>query len=165
MTTTQMEKAERFKALHEREGAFVIPNPWDVGLGAAVGRVGLRGAGDDERRVLPTRWGVWTARSRCAELLEHCRDLCAATDLPVSADLENCFADAPDKAAETILLAAQAGLVGGSIEDYTRQPVEIRSMTSNWRSSGCALPPTAARVARLPFHTDRACRKPAPRPA
>jgi 2-methylisocitrate lyase-like PEP mutase family enzyme len=55
-------------------------------------------------------------------VLEHCRDLCAATDLPVSADLENCFADDPEKAAETILLAAQAGLVGGSIEDYSGNP-------------------------------------------
>jgi len=57
-----------------------------------------------------------------SEVIEHCHHLCAATDLPISADLENCFADDPEKAAETILLAAQAGLVGGSIEDYTGNP-------------------------------------------
>jgi 2-methylisocitrate lyase-like PEP mutase family enzyme len=56
------------------------------------------------------------------EALKHCRDLCATTELPVSADLENCFADAPEQAAETLLLAAQAGLVGGSIEDYSGNP-------------------------------------------
>jgi 2-methylisocitrate lyase-like PEP mutase family enzyme len=57
-----------------------------------------------------------------SEVIEHCHHLCAATDLPISADLENCFADDPEKAAETILLAAQAGLVGGSIEDYSGNP-------------------------------------------
>ena len=56
------------------------------------------------------------------ETIEHCRLLCASTDLPVSADLENCFADEPEKAARTILRAARAGVVGGSIEDYTRDP-------------------------------------------
>jgi 2-methylisocitrate lyase-like PEP mutase family enzyme len=57
------------------------------------------------------------------EVIEHCRNLCAATDLPVSADLENCFADDPAEAAETISLAAQAGVVGGSIEDYSGDPL------------------------------------------
>ena len=57
-----------------------------------------------------------------SEVIEHCHNLCAATDLPISADLENCFADDPEKAAETILLAARAGLVGGSIEDYSGNP-------------------------------------------
>jgi 2-methylisocitrate lyase-like PEP mutase family enzyme len=57
-----------------------------------------------------------------SELIEHCHALCGATDLPVSADLENCFTDAPEKAAETIGLASQAGLVGGSIEDYSGNP-------------------------------------------
>jgi 2-methylisocitrate lyase-like PEP mutase family enzyme len=56
-------------------------------------------------------------------VIEHCRSLSAATDLPVSADLENCFADDPAKAAATILLAAQAGVVGGSIEDYSGDPL------------------------------------------
>lgn len=58
------------------------------------------------------------------EALEHCRRICGATDLPVSADLENCFARAPEEAAGTILLAARAGAVGGSIEDYSGDPTD-----------------------------------------
>jgi 2-methylisocitrate lyase-like PEP mutase family enzyme len=119
--TTQPERATRFKALHEREGAFVIPNPWDAGsarLLAALGFEALATTSSGFANSLGRLDGQVTRE----EVMEHCRGLSAATDLPVAADLENCFADAPSEVGETILLGARAGLVGGSIEDFTRDP-------------------------------------------
>jgi 2-methylisocitrate lyase-like PEP mutase family enzyme len=118
---SQTEKAEKFKALHEREGAFMIPNPWDVGSARLLSGLGFEA-------LATTSSGFANSLGKCDgqvsldELIAHCRSLCAATDLPISADLENCFADEPEKAAATILAAAQAGLAGGSIEDYTGNP-------------------------------------------
>jgi 2-methylisocitrate lyase-like PEP mutase family enzyme len=118
---TQQEKAERFKALHEREGAFVIPNPWDLGSARLL-------AGSGFEALATTSAGFAHSLGRLDgqvsrdEALEHCRALCEAVELPVSADLENCFAHDPAEAAATILAGAEAGLVGGSIEDYTGDP-------------------------------------------
>jgi 2-methylisocitrate lyase-like PEP mutase family enzyme len=113
-------RAERFRALHERPGAFVIPNPWDVGSATLLQRLGFEalattsagfafsvGRADGERAV------------ERAEAMSHVRAIVAATDLPVSADLENGFGDDPDACADTIRLAAEAGLAGASIEDAT----------------------------------------------
>jgi 2-methylisocitrate lyase-like PEP mutase family enzyme len=119
--TTQKEKAERFKALHEREGAFIIPNPWDIGSARLLAGLGFEALATTSAGFANSL-GRSDGQVALNELMKHCRDLCAATELPVSADLENCFADDPDKAAETILLAARTGLVGGSIEDYSRDP-------------------------------------------
>ena len=119
---TQIEKAERFRALHERDGAFVIPNPWDAGSARLL-------AGLSFEALATTSSGFANSLGRLDgqvsrdEVIEHCRNLSAVTDLPVSADLENCFADDPAEAAATILLAAQAGVVGGSIEDYSGDPL------------------------------------------
>lgn len=115
---TQAEKAERFSALHARAGAFIIPNPWDAGsarLLAALGFEALATTSAGYAFSLGRLDGMVTR----VEKLAHCRTLCAATDLPVSADLENCFADDPKQAANTIVLAAEAGVVGASIEDYS----------------------------------------------
>lgn len=114
----QTEKAKRFRALHERGDAFVIPNPWDVGsarLLAALGFEALATTSSGFAFTLGRRDGGVTRD----ELLEHCRALCAATDLPVSADLEKGFGDDAGTVAETIRLAAGAGVVGGSIEDFS----------------------------------------------
>jgi 2-methylisocitrate lyase-like PEP mutase family enzyme len=114
---TQREKAEHFKALHERGGAFIIPNPWDVGSARLL-------AGSGFEALATTSAGFANSLGRPdgqvtrGEVIEHCRGISAATELPVSADLENCFADDPAGVGETILLGARAGLVGGSIEDY-----------------------------------------------
>jgi 2-methylisocitrate lyase-like PEP mutase family enzyme len=121
MTTAQREKAEVFKALHEREAAFVIPNPWDIGSARLLAGLGFEALATTSAGFANSL-GRADGRVTRDEVIKHCRDLCAATDLPVSADLENCFADAPEKAAETILLGARAGLVGGSIEDYSGDP-------------------------------------------
>ena len=115
---TQKEKAEAFKALHEREGVFIIPNPWDIGSARLLAGLGFEALATTSAGFANSL-GRLDGQVTLGELMEHCRALCAATDVPVSADLENCFADDPEKAAETILLAAQAGLAGGSIEDYS----------------------------------------------
>jgi len=118
MTTTQADRAARFKALHEGPGAFVIPNPWDAGSArvlAALGFEALATSSGASAGVLGRRDGRVTRD----EALAHARAIVDATDLPVSADLEKGFGDAPAAAAETIRLAAGVGLVGGSIEDAT----------------------------------------------
>ena len=118
MTTTQADRAARFKALHEGPGAFVIPNPWDAGSArvlAALGFQALATSSGASAGVLGRRDG----RVARDEALAHARAIVDATDLPVSADLEKGFGNAPAAAAETIRLAAGVGLVGGSIEDAT----------------------------------------------
>jgi len=118
MAATQSDKAVRFRALHEGPGAFVIPNPWDAGSArilAALGFQALATSSGASAGVLGRRDGAVTRD----EALAHARAIVEATDLPVSADLEKGFGDAPAVAAETIRLAAAVGLVGGSIEDAT----------------------------------------------
>jgi 2-methylisocitrate lyase-like PEP mutase family enzyme len=115
---TQAEKAARFRALHQGPGAFVIPNPWDGGSArilAGLGYQALATSSGAAAGVLGRRDGAITRD----EALAQVRIIVAATDLPVSADLEKCFSDAPQGVAETVRLAAQAGLVGCSVEDAT----------------------------------------------
>ncbi len=115
---SQSDKAARFRALHEGPGAFVIPNPWDAGSArvlAGLGFAALATSSGASAGTLGRRDGKVTR----GEALAHARAIVEATDLPVSADLEKGFGDAPSAAAETIRLAAEAGLVGGSIEDAT----------------------------------------------
>ena len=118
---SQSEKANRFRALHEREGAFIIPNPWDVGSARLLAHVGFEALATTSSGVA-FNLGRPDGHVTRAEKLAHCRALCEATDLPVSADLEKCFADDPAGVAETIRLAAATGLVGGSVEDSTGDP-------------------------------------------
>jgi 2-methylisocitrate lyase-like PEP mutase family enzyme len=120
MTVSQSEKAEKFRALHGGPGAFVIPNPWDVGTARILAALGFRALATTSAGfafTLGRRDGEGLVSRD--EMLAHCRTIVAASDLPVSADLENCFGDAPETVAETIRLAAAAGLVGGSVEDAT----------------------------------------------
>ncbi|MFL6333366.1 MAG: oxaloacetate decarboxylase [Pyrinomonadaceae bacterium] len=114
---TQREKAERFRALHEREAAFVIPNPWDVGSARLLAGFGFEALATTSAGFANTL-GRLDGQMTRDEVIEHCRSLSAATELPVSADLENCFADDPSEVGEAIRLGARAGIVGGSIEDY-----------------------------------------------
>jgi 2-methylisocitrate lyase-like PEP mutase family enzyme len=118
MSATQAEKGERFRALHAREGAFVIPNPWDAGTArilASLGFEALTTTSAGLAFVLGKRDG--TGEVTRDETLANARAVVEATDLPVAADLENGFGHEPEAAAETIRLAGEAGLVGGSIED------------------------------------------------
>jgi 2-methylisocitrate lyase-like PEP mutase family enzyme len=121
MTVSQRDKGARFRALHGGPGAFVIPNPWDAGSArvlAKLGFVALATSSGAAAGTLGRRDGQVTRE----EALAHARAIVGATDLPVSADLEKGFGDAPAAAAETIRLAAAAGLVGASIEDATGDP-------------------------------------------
>jgi 2-methylisocitrate lyase-like PEP mutase family enzyme len=120
---TQIEKAHAFRALHERPGAFIIPNPWDAGTARLLASIGFEA-------LATTSLGLSNSLGRIDglgvvsrdEVLENCRVIAEATDLPVNADLENGYADEPRAAAEMIRLAANAGVVGGSIEDTTGDP-------------------------------------------
>lgn len=122
MRRTQLQKAERFRELHTQPGAFVIPNPWDAGSArilAALEFEALTTTSAGLAFTLGRRDGSATR----AETLANARVIVDATDLPVAADLENGFGDSPQDAAETVRLAGEtAGLVGGSIEDASRDP-------------------------------------------
>jgi 2-methylisocitrate lyase-like PEP mutase family enzyme len=114
----QMEKVKVFRALHERAGAFVIPNPWDAGTARILASLGF-----EALATTSMGYAFSTGRRDGAvkrdEALRHAAELVAATPLPVSADLENGFGDAPEDVAATIRLAGGTGLAGGSIEDAT----------------------------------------------
>jgi 2-methylisocitrate lyase-like PEP mutase family enzyme len=113
---TQLEKANAFRALHERPGAFIIPNPWDAGTARILASMGFEALATTSLGVANT---LGSATVSLAEIIENCRVICAATDLPVNADLENGGAHEPKAAAQAIRLAAEAGCVGGSLEDMT----------------------------------------------
>ena len=145
--STQAERGRIFRALHERDRAFIIPNPWNAGTARLLAHLGFEA-------LATTSMGYAFAVGRTDgslgrdETLKGAAEIVGATDLPVSADLENGFGDAPEAAAETIRLAAAEGLVGGSIEDATGRPdhpiYELRHAVERVRA--------AAEAARaLPF--------------
>lgn len=116
--TAQAEKARVFRELHQREKPFVIPNPWDVGSARLLAQLGFE--------ALATTSGGFAFSTAKADggvgrdaMMNHVAALASAVDLPISGDLENGYGDAPEVVAETIRLAAAAGLVGCSIEDFT----------------------------------------------
>jgi 2-methylisocitrate lyase-like PEP mutase family enzyme len=113
---TQAEKGDAFRALHERADGFIIPNPWDIGTARLLEHLGFEALATTSAGYAFSVGRQDSTISR-AETLAHVAAIVSATDLPVSADLENGFGDAPETAAETIALAAAAGLAGGSIED------------------------------------------------
>ena len=118
MPMTQADKAARFRALHDAPGVFVIPNPWDGGSARILAGLGFQALATSSGACAATLGRRDGAITR-DEALAHARAIVDATDLPVSADLEKGFGDAPTAAAETIRRAAAEGLVGGSIEDAT----------------------------------------------
>jgi 2-methylisocitrate lyase-like PEP mutase family enzyme len=118
---TQHDKAIHFRALHRGPGAFVIANAWDGGSARMLAGLGFQALATSSGAQAGTL-GKCDGNVTREEALAHCRSIIAATDLPVSADLEKGFGDAPEAAGETIRLAAGIGLVGGSIEDATGDP-------------------------------------------
>jgi 2-methylisocitrate lyase-like PEP mutase family enzyme len=117
---TPAEKAATFRALHERPGAFVIPNPWDAGTARLLASLGFEALATTSLGLANSLGRVDGANAVTrTEVIENCRVIAAATDLPVNADLENGYAHEPRAAAEIIRLAAEAGISGGSIEDAT----------------------------------------------
>lgn len=115
---TQTEKAAAFHALHQRAGAFLIPNPWDAGSARVLAGLGFEAFATSSGAAAAT-FGRRDGKLSRNEALASAGAIANATDLPVSADLENGFGDTPADAAETVSLAAQVGLVGCSIEDST----------------------------------------------
>src|SRR5438132_12515235 len=113
---TQSEKTARFRQLHQGPGAFVIPNPWDAGSARILAGLGFQALATSSGACAGTL-GRRDGKVTRDEALAHARAIVQATELPVSADLEKGFGDSPAAAAETIRLAAEIGLAGGSIED------------------------------------------------
>ncbi|WPV02891.1 isocitrate lyase/phosphoenolpyruvate mutase family protein [Mucilaginibacter sp. cycad4] len=150
LNNPQHQKAEVFKALHERDGLFIIPNPWDAGSAKILTGLGFEA-------FTTTSAGLAYALGRPDghalisrdETLDNARAIINATHLPVAADLENGFGDTPEICAETILAAAGVGLVGGSIEDATgndKNPIYNLELS-------VARVKAAVKAARsLPFH-------------
>lgn len=118
---SQSEKASLFRALHEQAGAFIIPNPWDVGSARLLAQLGFQALASSSAGYAFSI-GVPDNAVGADRMMAHLGELAAATDLPVSADLENGFGDSPEIVARTIRRAAAAGVVGGSIEDASQRP-------------------------------------------
>ena len=146
---TQAEKGRAFRALHERDEAFLIPNPWDVGTARMLAHLGFEALATTSAGFAFSvgQRDNTVGRDR---MMAHIAGIASATDLPVSADLENGFADEPNTVAETIRLAAAAGVVGGSIEDSTgrtdRPLYELPSACDRVRAAA-----EAARALPFPF--------------
>ena len=127
---TQTEKCHAFAELHKREGAFIIPNPWDVGSARLLTHLGFEALATSSAGYAFSIGKSDNAVGRDA-MLAHAASVAASTDLPISIDLENGFGDAPEFVAETIRLAAETGAAGGSIEDATERaddPIYERSL-------------------------------------
>jgi 2-methylisocitrate lyase-like PEP mutase family enzyme len=117
---TQAEKAKDFQALHHKDSAFIIPNPYDVGTARLLAHLGFEALATTSAGYAFTLGRPDYSLTR-AQVLQHTTEIVAATDLPVSADLEGGFGDDPETVAGTIRLAIETGLVGGSIEDATKK--------------------------------------------
>lgn len=120
---SQTEKFGAFEALHAREGAFVMPNPWDAGTARLLTGLGFEALATTSAGYAFSAGKRDSAASLSRdEILANAKAIVAATDLPVSADLEDGFGRAPETCAETVRMAAEIGLIGGSIEDATGDP-------------------------------------------
>jgi 2-methylisocitrate lyase-like PEP mutase family enzyme len=151
MAPSQSDKAGRFRALHERSGALVMPNPWDGGSARILTALGFEA-------LATTSAGLAFALGRRDgegaltrdEALANAAAIVQATSLPVSGDLENGFGAAPEAAAEAIRLAAAAGLVGASIEDATGDP-DRPIYDASFAAERLAAAAEAARALPFPF--------------
>jgi 2-methylisocitrate lyase-like PEP mutase family enzyme len=141
---TQAEKGQVFRALHERDGAFIIPNPWDIGSARLLAHLGFEALATTSAGYAFSVGQRDNTIERDA-MMEHVAEIASASGLPVSGDLGNGFGDAPEIVAESIRLAAAAGLAGASIEDLSDGAVyELGRAVDRIRA--------AAEVARgLPF--------------
>src|ERR1700739_66950 len=113
---THAEKAAAFRALHAEPGTFIIPNPWDAGTARLLAGLGFEA-------LATTSLGLANIHGRgyvsADEIIDNARMIANATDLPTNGDLENCGADLPEDAAKLLPRASEAGVAGGSIEDFT----------------------------------------------
>ncbi|HEX7329963.1 MAG TPA: isocitrate lyase/phosphoenolpyruvate mutase family protein [Pyrinomonadaceae bacterium] len=129
---TQAEKGAAFDLLHKRAGTFIIPNPWDLGTARVLEHLGFEALATTSAGYAFSIGKADNAVGRDGTLA-HAAAIAAATDLPVSIDLEHGFGDEPETVAETIRLAAATGAVGGSIEDSTQRtedPIYDRTLAA-----------------------------------
>jgi 2-methylisocitrate lyase-like PEP mutase family enzyme len=115
---SQAQKAADFEALHQAPGCFVIPNPWDPGSARVLAALGFKALTTTSAGYARSI-GVVDYKAGREHVIEHIRDMAPAVDIPLAADLENGFGPRPEDCAETIRQGAAAGLVGGSIADFT----------------------------------------------
>jgi 2-methylisocitrate lyase-like PEP mutase family enzyme len=120
MVGQQCNSERSFRALHEAEGIFVIPNPWDIGSARILAGMGFQALATTSAGA-SFALGVKEGTVSREDTLDHCRMIVNATPLPVSADLEKGFGDSPRSVFDCILAAADTGLAGGSIEDHTNR--------------------------------------------
>jgi 2-methylisocitrate lyase-like PEP mutase family enzyme len=124
---SQADKAKKFLGLHRRGDPLLMPNAWDLGSAALLVSLGFQALATTSSGHAATLGRPDGAVTR-EQALAHAAELSHATDVPVSADLENAFADEPAGVAETIALAVEAGLAGASVEDYSRDADDIYEM-------------------------------------
>jgi 2-methylisocitrate lyase-like PEP mutase family enzyme len=145
----QAEKGTAFRALHQRDRAFIIPNPWDIGTTRLLQMLGFEALATTSAGFAFSIGKPDGAVDRDT-MLAHAADLAAATDLPVSADMENGYADSPTQVAETVRMAAEAGLAGCSIEDVPggrgQGPYELSQAAERVRAAA-----EAAQALPFPF--------------
>jgi 2-methylisocitrate lyase-like PEP mutase family enzyme len=117
MALSTHDKRDAFRRLHQA-GCFVLPNPWDVGSAKVLQHLGFKALATTSAGMA---WSMGRADGAVSldEVLLHLSSLAHATDLPLNADFENAFADAPDDVAHNVTLAADTGVAGLSVEDYT----------------------------------------------
>ena len=116
--TPAAERAERFRSLHVPGTPLLMPNAWDIGSAALFASLGFQAIATTSGGFAATRGRLDGAMTK-DEVLAHGGELAGAVEIPVSADLENCFAHDPEGVAATITAAAASGLAGGSVEDFT----------------------------------------------
>ena len=147
MSSSQQERGETFRALHQGE-PFVIPNPWDAGSARVLAGLGFKALATTSGGFAFTL-GRPDGTVTLEDVAAHVASLTAATDLPVSVDLENGYGPAPEDAADAITRVAEAGAVGGSIEDYDRDGGELYELERAVERVAAAV--EAARALDFPF--------------
>src|SRR5207245_1691386 len=150
------EKGIAFRELHEREHAFIIPNPWDAGTARLLAHLGFEALATTSAGYAFSV-GQTDGTIERDEMVRHVGAVASATDLPVSADLENGFGDDPESAAETIRLAAAAGCVGGSIEDVTRRQDKPETYSLEFATERVQAAFEAAHSLEFPFTLTARC--------
>lgn len=119
--SVQAEKAKVFEELHQKDGVFVIPNPWDIGSARLLESLGFTSLATTSSGFAQTL-GRNDGQVTPDEMFRHCADLCASTSIPISADLENCYGDQPEEVAHCLERFAESGIVGASVEDFAPKP-------------------------------------------
>jgi len=116
--TSQNDLGNAFRALHEHPNVFIIPNPWDIGSARMLEGMGFKALATTSSGYAHTV-GRDDGGVTLDQTIDHCRELAETTNIPISADLENCFGDSPEDVATCIRRVAETGIVGGSVEDFT----------------------------------------------